>query len=99
MVYKPVDCSERHCGIWKGRVPCPEWLVCGDQGWAALISCADQFEQHAGSGLILCDAGDVIEDQQIELVGFGDGTLQREVASRLLELLDQTGRAGEQNTP
>jgi hypothetical protein len=73
-------------------------LVCGDQGWAALISCADQFEQHAGPGLIFCDASDVIEDQQIELVEFGDGTLQREVASRLLELLDQTGRAGEQNT-
>ena len=31
MVDEPVDGSERHCGIWKDRVPCPEWLVCGDQ--------------------------------------------------------------------
>ena len=84
-----VDGGEGHGWIREDRVPGTEWLVGRDQHGAAFVACADQFEQHAGLGLILCDVGDVVEDQQVELVELCDGAFEGEIAARLLQLLDQ----------
>ena len=58
----------------------PEGLVGRDQHGAAFVSGADEFEQHAGLGLILGDVGDVIEDQQMELVEFCNGAFEDKIA-------------------
>ena len=84
-----VDGGEGHVRVREDRVRGAEGLVCRDQHGAAFVACADQFEQHAGLGLILCDLGDVVEDQQVELVELCDGTFECEIAARLLQLLDQ----------
>jgi hypothetical protein len=68
-----VDGSQCHSGVWKDGVPFPEGLVCGDEHGTAFISCADEFEQHAGLRLILSDVGDVIKDQKMELIEFRNG--------------------------
>ena len=55
-------------------------VVHSPKGWfavisrrAAFVAGSDQFEQHAGLGLILGDIGEIIEDQQVELVELVDG--------------------------
>jgi hypothetical protein len=50
---------------------------------------ADQFEQHAGFSLILVDVGDVIEDQQVILVEFGERAFEGEFAARDLQADEQ----------
>ena len=83
--------------VREDRIPRTEGLVCGDQHGSPFVSGADQLEQHAGLGLILCNVGDVVEDEQVKFVEFGDSAFQRKVASGLLKLLDQIGCAGEEH--
>lgn len=87
VVDQAVDSRQRHSLIGEDRVPRTEGLVGGNQHGAAFISGADQLEQHAGLGLILGDVGDVVEDQQMELVELGNGAFEQEVATRLLRSL------------
>lgn len=47
-----VDGGEGHGGIGEDSVPLAEGLVGGDQGGPALVAGADEFEEHAGLGLI-----------------------------------------------
>jgi hypothetical protein len=49
--------------------------------------------------LILGDVGEVVEDQQVILVDFGNGGFEREFAPGDLEPLDEIGGVGEQNAP
>src|SRR5262249_34210772 len=49
--------------------------------------------------LIFGDVGDVVEDQQMELVELGNGRFQAELAVRYLQLLDELPGANEQHTP
>ena len=97
VVDEPVDGGQCHCRVRKDRIPFPERLVGRDQHGAAFVSCTDEFEEHAGLGLVLGDVGDVIEDEQVELIEFRDCTFEDEIAARLLELLDQIGGAGEED--
>jgi len=68
-----------------------------DEQAAALISCGDQLEQHAGLGLILADIREVVEDEQVVLVELVDDAGEREVAPRGLQPLHHVGGAGEQD--
>ena len=67
--------------------PFAEWLIGSDEHRSPLVTGADQFEQHAGLGLILGDIGEVVEDEQMIFVEFGDCRFEREIAARDLELL------------
>lgn len=62
VVHEAVDGDERHCGIGK----CAEGLIGGDQHRASLVACADEFEEHAGFGLILGDVCEIVEHEQME---------------------------------
>jgi len=84
-----IDGGQGHGRVREDRVPGAEGLVGRDQHGAAFVARADQFEQHAGLGLVLGDVGDVVEDQQVELVELCDGAFEGEIAARLLQLLDQ----------
>ena len=42
----------------------------------------DQLEHHTGLGLILGDVGDVVEDQELVLVEFGDGGFEPQLPAR-----------------
>lgn len=94
---EPVDGGQCHGGVGKDRVPFPEGLVCRDEHGATFISCADEFEEHAGLRLVLGDVCDVIENQKVELIELRDGAFEDEIAARLLEFLDQIGGATEEN--
>jgi hypothetical protein len=48
---------------------------------------------------ILDDVSDVIEDEQVLAVEFGDRGFERQLAPRRLQALDKIGRAGEQDAP
>ena len=85
VVNEAIDSGERHGGIWKDFSPGAERLICRDQGGSALVSSADQLEQHGGFRLILADVGEIIEDQEIEAVEPVDGGLQCQFAARHLK--------------
>ncbi len=99
VVDEAVDGGECHGGIWEDLSPLAEGLVGGDHQGAALVACADEFEENRGFGLILGDVSEVVEDQQVEFVELGDGGLEGEFATCDLELLDEVGGAGEQHAP
>ena len=61
-------------------VPGAEGLVGGDREAAGLVAPGDELEQHGGLGLVLLGVGDVVEDQQVELVELGERALEGEVA-------------------
>ena len=73
-MHEPVDGGERHGLIGEDFAPLAERLVGRYQHGSPLISRGDQLEQHACLGLILGDVGDVVEDEQVVAVEFGDGT-------------------------
>lgn len=56
-----VDGGQRHGGIGKDLSPFAERLVGGDHHGSSFITGADEFEQHAGLGLVLGDIGEVVE--------------------------------------
>ena len=92
-----VDGGERHCGIWEDLLPCAEGLVGGDQHRAPLVAGADEFEEHAGFGLILGDVGEIVEDEQMELIELGERALEGEFTAGDLQLLDEIGGSGEEH--
>src|SRR6476660_8149874 len=96
---KSVDRSEGHGWVRKDPVPFSKGLIGGDHDGTPLISCGDEFEEHARFGLVLGDVGQIVEDEQIELVELCDGGFELELTPRDLKLLDEVGRAGEQHTP
>ncbi len=73
MVDEAVDGGERHGGVGEDLAPFAERLIGGDEEGSALVSGADQFEEHAGLGLVLGDIGEVVQDQQVVFVELGDG--------------------------
>ena len=96
---EPVDRGESHSLIWKDLAPFAERLIGGDQHGAPLVAASDQFEQHAGFGLILADVNNVIEDQEVILVELGEHAFKREFAARDLQALDEIAGAHEQHAP
>lgn len=83
--------GERQGRIWKDPVSFTEGLVRGDDNGSSLIACGDEFEEHAGFGLVLGDVGQIVEDEQIELVELVDGGFELEFAAGDLQLLDEIG--------
>ena len=74
-----VDRSDGHGLIREDAVPSAEGLVGGDHDGAALVARGDKLEEDAGLGVIFLDIGQVVEDQQVELVELGDVLGKREV--------------------
>lgn len=99
MVNETIYGGERHRLIWKNPSPFPEGLIGGDQQRSPFVPGADQFEQHARFRLILGDVGEIVEDEQMILVEFGDRRFEEEIAPRDLELLHEVRRPGEQHAP
>jgi len=91
-----VDRRECHGLIWEDFAPFTEWLIGGDEHRAAFVAGADQLEQNTGLRLILGDIGEIVENQQVIFVEFGDRRFEREIAARDLEFLHEIGGSGEQ---
>ena len=97
-VHQAVDGCERHGLVGEDRAPLAERLVGGDEHRAILVARADEFEQHAGFGLILPYIGDVVEDEEVVLVEFPDGGFERQFAPSDLQPLDEVGGARVEDT-
>ncbi len=91
-MHETVDCRERHGLVGEDFAPFAEGLVGGDEHGPALVSGADQFEQNARFRLILGDIGEIVEDQQMIFVEFGDRGLEEEIAARDLKFLHEVRR-------
>src|ERR1700719_3510704 len=94
-----VDNSDSHCLVWEDFAPFAERLVGSDEDGSPLITGADEFEKHAGFGLVFGDVGDVIEDQQMEFVELGNSGFESELATGNLQPLDKIGVWGKQHAP
>lgn len=99
MVDETIDGGKRHGGIGEDPVPFPEGLVGGDHDGSPLVARGDELEEHARFRLVLGDIGEIVEDEQIELVELGDGGFELEFTTRHLEFLNEFRRAHEQYPP
>lgn len=86
-----IDSGEGHGFAGEDFAPFTEWLVCRDEQRASFVAGADELEEDAAFGLILGDIGDVVEDEQVEFVEFGDGGFESEVLPSCLQLLHEIG--------
>ena len=91
-----IDRSDGHGLVREDAVPSAEGLVGGDHDGAALVARGDKLEEDAGLGVIFLDIGQVVEDQQVELVELGDVLGKREVLACRLQPLDEISGSGEQ---
>lgn len=69
---EPVDGRHRHAGVREDVIPAGEWLVGGYQKTFPLVCFGDQLEQHAGFGLVLPHIRQIVQDDQVEPVEFGE---------------------------
>lgn len=97
MVDRTVDGGDGHGLVGKDLVPAAEGLVGGDGDAAEFGAPGDQLEEHARFGLILVGVGDVVEDDQVELVQLGKRGLEDEVATGGLEPLHQIAGPGDRS--
>ena len=91
VVDEAIDGGDGDGLVWKDAFPGAEGLVRGDGEAAGFVSAGDEFEEHGALGLILLGVGDVVEDQEVELVEPGERGLEGEVAAGGLELLHEIG--------
>ena len=92
-VDEAVDGGKGHGVAAEDPAPGAEGLVGDHQERAVLVARADEFEEHAGLRLLAGDAGEVVEDEEVELVEPLDGGIEGEVPAGRLELLHQGRRA------
>ena len=84
MVHDTIDGRECHGLVGENFSPFAEGLVGGDEHGPAFVSRADQFEQNARLRLVLGDIGEIIEDQQMIFVEFGDRGFTRTRSRRAI---------------
>jgi hypothetical protein len=98
VVHEAVYGRQRHSLIGEDATPLTEWLIGRYEQRSTLVTCSNQLEQHAGLRLILCDVGDIVEDQEvvaIELViALSSVSSRRATCSRCTRSV-----AREQNAP
>ena len=94
VVNQPVDGGYGHGFVREDLIPAAEGLVGGDGDAAVFVAPGDQLEEDTGLGLILMGIGDVIEDDQVEPVQFGQGGLEDKIAAGDLKLLHQVAGSG-----
>ena len=94
-----VDGRQRHGLIGEHLSPFAERLVGRDQHRASLVARGNQLEQHAGFRLVLADVGEVVENEQMVLVEFGNGAFERQLLPRHLQSLNEIRCAHEENAP
>jgi len=99
VVDQTIDGSQRHCLVREDTPPFAKWLIGRDQQRASFVAGGDQLEQHTGFRLILAHICDVVEDQEVIAIEFGDRGLQRQLAPRDLQPLHQISGAREENAP
>ena len=83
------DC---HGLIREYLIPCAEGLIGGNRYAFVFIPACNQLEQDACFGLILMRVGDIIKNDQIELVAFGQSIFQGEFLPCDLQLLHEIAR-------
>ena len=69
---EPVDSRDGHGLVGEDLIPAAEGLVGCDGDAAVFVAPGDQLEEDAGFSLILVGIGDVVEDDQVELIEFGE---------------------------
>ena len=98
-MYESIHGGHRHGGVDEHLAPLRERRVGCDGDALALVALGDQFEQHAGLGLVTPDVAEIVEDKQIEAIELGQLAGQAQVAPRCLQALHELGAAHEQNPP
>jgi len=80
-VDEAVDDGDGHGLIGEDLVPAAEGLVGCDRNAAVFVAPGDQLEEDARLGPILVGVGDVVEDDQVELVELGECRLEDKIAA------------------
>ena len=87
---QPVDGRDGHGLVREDLIPATEGLIGRDGDATVFVAPGDQFKENAGFGLILVGVGDVIENDQVELVELRQCSLENEIAAGRLEPLTRS---------
>ena len=81
---EPVDGSDSDGLVGKDLIPCAERLV-GRNGEASiLIAPGNEFEENRTFSALLLGVCDIVQDDEIKLIEFGESGFQREISTRRL---------------
>ena len=95
MVNQPVDGGHGHHGIGEDVIPLTKGLIGGDEETVALVAMGNEFKEDRGFRLRLLDIAEIINNQQVKAVQFGEGDRQEQLGFSLLKLLHQGSGARE----
>ena len=87
MMNQPVDGGHGHHGIGEDVIPLTKRLISGNQEAVALVAMSNELKEDRGFRLRLFDIAEVIDNQQIKAVQFGEGDRQEQLGFSLLKLL------------
>ena len=94
---EPIDGGECHRWIDEDLVPLREWGVRGDRDALALVAFADEFEEHRRLSLIASHVAEIIQNEEVESIEFGQFLRQAQIASSRLKPLHQIAATGEEH--
>ncbi len=96
-MHESVDGRHGHGLVGEDGIPVRKGAIAGDDEAAVFVAFGDEFEEDAGFGLVFSDVAEVVEDEAVDVVEFGQQCRQGEVAACGLQSLHQVGGAGEQD--
>lgn len=71
MVHQPINCRQRHRLVREHLLPGGERRVGRQRDAAPLVALGNELKEHAGLGLITAHAAEVIQNEKIQPIQFG----------------------------
>ena len=93
VVDESVDGGDGHGFVLEEGFPLAEGLIAGDDNGSSFVAFRDEFKKDVGFVVVFAGVADVVEDEAVEAVEFGEGCGEGEVAFGGLELLEKFGDA------
>ena len=88
---QPVDGCDGYSLVGEDFAPCTEWLVGSDRKASVFIAPCDKFEENRAFGVVFLGICDVVQNEEIEFVEFGQCRFQHEISPGGLKFLHKIG--------
>ena len=81
--------------VGKDSIPLGEGQIGGEEDGALFVAIGDQFEEDGAFFPVAVDAGEIVEDEEVELVETREQSLELEIALSDRHFRDEAGGSGE----
>ena len=83
--------------VGKDSIPLGKGQIGGEEDGALFVAIGDQFEEDGAFFPVAVDAGEIVEDEEVELVATREQSIEIEIALSDLHFLDEAGGSGEEH--